>query len=136
MEKQNPHIGNENFNNMKSIEKEIRKTSPTFFQALSDYIDSKDMKDADVYNRAHVDRKIFSKLRKGQNPSKKTAIGLAIALKLDFDETNNLLNLAGYALSPSIPFDMIVAKAINHKEYDIDIINKTLYLYDLPLLGV
>jgi len=123
---------------MKNIESKFVGSGVSFSQELFNQIDAKDMTDIEVYKRAHIDRKLFSKIRRKQHlPNKKTIIALALALKLEYSEAVFLLNLAGFSLSisPSMPFDIIIANAIKNKMYDIDSVNELLYHYDLPLLG-
>ncbi|TPF87264.1 Appr-1-p processing protein [Bifidobacterium sp. UTCIF-37] len=100
-------------------------------------IDSKGLSDVDVYKRANISRKLFSKIRCGNGymPGKKTVLALAIALRLDLDETDDLLACAGYALSHSVKFDVIVEFFITHGVFDVLTINEVLFRYDQPLLG-
>lgn len=112
---------------------------PSFREVLFKMIDERGFRDSDIYKKAGIDRRHFSKIR--TNPkyrvSKNTAIALAISLELDIDETEDLLNSAGYSLSDSETFDLVIQFCIEKKIYNLDAINEALYYFSLkPLSGV
>lgn len=109
----------------------------TFSVALIKLIAAKGMTETDVYRRANIDRRHFSKIRSNAEyaPSKRTAIALAVALKLDINETRALIARAGFALSRSMLSDVIVEYFIAEGARDIFEINEALFVFDLPPLG-
>lgn len=110
----------------------------SFAEKLFELIDASNKTDPEVYKKANLDRKHFSKIRSSPHyqPSKSTAIALAIALELNLKQTEDLLRRAGYALSPSDVRDLVVEYHIKKKNYNIFEINQALFAYHQPLLGV
>ncbi|MBR5932334.1 MAG: NAD(P)H-dependent oxidoreductase [Lachnospiraceae bacterium] len=110
-------------------------------ESFSDYlfrkIDERGMKDSDCYKKANVSKQIFSNIKSNPEyiPSKTTILAFAIALQMDLEETKDLLERAGYALSHSSKLDVIVEFFIKNKKYDLFEINNTLFQYDQKLLG-
>ena len=109
----------------------------TFSEAVLHWIDRKGQRDVDIYKRANLDRKLFSKLRSDRDyrPSKQTAVALCVGLELNLDETCDLLSRAGYALSTGNKADLIVAYFIEHGMYDIYALNEALFVFEQPCLG-
>lgn len=108
-----------------------------FSDSLRALIQAKGKTEVEVYKKANIDRKLFSKIRSGNGytPSKRTVLALAIALELSLEETEKLLRKAGYALSHNNIFDIIIEYCIVHKHYKVLEVNEVLFSYDQPLLG-
>ena len=119
----------------RNIESLMGQMDETFSQRLLRLIDERGMTDSEAYNKAYVDRRHFSKIRKDVNytPNKKTVLAFAIALELSIDEAKDLLNSAGFALSRSSKTDIIVAYFLQNKIYDMFEINEILDAYGQPI---
>ncbi|MCL2766593.1 MAG: macro domain-containing protein [Peptococcaceae bacterium] len=120
-----------------SLEDLVGNLDESFSAMLLRLIDATGKKDADIYHRANIDRRLFSKIRNKESymPGKATVLAFAIALELNIEQTADLLKRAGFALSRSRKFDVIVEYFITSRKYDIYQINEVLFSYDQPLLG-
>ena len=120
-----------------SLDDILARRGETFQQRLFRLIDERHMSDPEVYKKANIDRKVFSKIRCNPeyHPKKKTAVAFAIALELDMPAMQDLLSRAGLAISPSSKFDLIVSYFVDRKIYDIFEINAALFQYNQELLG-
>jgi hypothetical protein len=108
-----------------------------FRDLLFKFIDDNNQVDAEVYKKALLDRRLFSKIRSNQDyhPNKKTVIALLLALKLELEQSLQLLKAAGYSLSESSVFDLVIVYCITHKIYDLDKVNEILEEMKLTPLG-
>ena len=113
------------------------KDENTFQTKLFYYIDSKNLKDSDVYNKVSIDRRLFSKIRsnKDYHPSKETIILLAIALELTEDELEDLLTSASYSLPMNTTYDLIIRFCFKEKIYNLNQINEFLYDHNCKVLN-
>ncbi len=120
-----------------SLADQLRAMDESFSDAVLRLVDERGMTDAQCYKRANISKQVFSKLRSNNHykPSKSTALALAVALELDLEGTRSLLNKAGMSLSHSLMMDVIVEYFIRQHQFDVMVINETLYQYDQPLLG-
>lgn len=107
------------------IDKVLERKEESFSSMLLRLIDEKGLKDSEAYKSANIDRRLFSKIRgdKDYVPSKKTAISFCFALRLELSEAKKLLGTAGYTLSESSRFDLIIMYLIENGEYDIHFAN-------------
>lgn len=120
-----------------SLDKFLESKEATFAVTLVELISKSGKKNSEIYKKANVDKKLFSKIVNNVNyhPSKETALSFAIALQLDLAQTQDLIGRAGYTLSHSSKFDLIIEYFIREKNYNIFEINEVLFAFDQVLLG-
>ena len=120
-----------------SLEDMLKQTDAGFAETLLNLIDKTGKKDSEIYNRANVSRQHFSKIRNNPayKPTKSTALAFAIALELDLEQTKDLIGRAGYALTNSSKFDVIIRFFIESGNYNMMDINTALFEFDQTLLG-
>lgn len=121
-----------------TLEEELASIGMSFHEKLFELIGQSGLDNKDVWKRANLDRKHFSKIQCDKNchPKKKTVMALCIALELDLEQAKDLLARADWAFSPSSRVDLIVQKAIAEKQYDIYQLNLVLFKYTNEILGV
>lgn len=120
-----------------SLEDMLKQADAGFTETLLKLIDKTGKKDSEIYKKANISKQHFSKIRNNPNykPTKPTAIALALALELDLDATKDLIGRAGYALTNSSKFDLIIRYFIEQGNYNVVEINIALYEFDQSLLG-
>jgi O-acetyl-ADP-ribose deacetylase (regulator of RNase III) len=123
---------------LSGVEDFLKKTGETFTTRLLRFIDERGLTDANAYHKANISRQVFSTIRNKTNyqPKKETILAFCIALELDLTETLELLKTAGYTLSDCKQSDLIVQYFIEQREYNIHLVNQTLFKFDQKLLGV
>lgn len=120
-----------------SLEDMLKQADAGFTETLLKLIDKTGKKDAEIYKKANLSKQHFSKIRNNPNykPTKPTAIALALALELDLEETKDLIGRAGFALTNSSKFDLIIRYFIENGNYNVVEINCVLFEHDQSLLG-
>ena len=120
-----------------SLEDMLKQEDAGFTETLLKLIDKTGKKDSEIYKKANISKQHFSKIRNNPHykPTKPTAIALALALELDLEQTKDLIGRAGYALTNSSKFDLIIRYFIENRQYNVVEINMALYEFDQMLLG-
>lgn len=120
-----------------SLADSLKAADTGFSEKLLQLIDQTGQKDSVIYKKANISKQHFSKIRNNPNyqPTKATAIAFALALELDLEQTMDLIGRAGFTLSKSSKFDLIIRYFIEQQEFNVVAINVALYEFDQPLLG-
>jgi hypothetical protein len=120
-----------------SLEDMLKQEDAGFTETLLKLIDQSGKKDSEIYKKANISKQHFSKIRNNPHykPTKPTAIALALALELDLEQTKDLIGRAGYALTNSSKFDLIIRYFIENRQYNVVEINCVLFEHDQSLLG-
>ena len=120
-----------------SLEEMLKQEDAGFTETLLKLIDKSGKKDSEIYKKANLSKQHFSKIRNNPHykPTKSTAIALALALELDLEETKDLIGRAGFALTNSSKFDLIIRYFIENRNYNVVQINLALYEFDQSMLG-
>lgn len=118
------------------LDEYIEETDVTFQEKLLEYIDRMGIKDSEFYNSLNLSKQMFSKLRSNKfyQPSRNTVMASCIRLRLNLTEANDLMGRAGFAFSPNNKADMVVKGCIEHKIYDVELVEDYLQSKDIPTL--
>ena len=117
--------------NYSSINDFIKQSDDILQDNIRKMILTKQLDEVEVYKKADIDRKLFSKIRTqpDYHPNKNTLLKLCLAMNLNTDETENLLNSAGYSLSKSLRSDLILRYCFGHRIFDVITVNQILDHY-------
>lgn len=126
-----------NSHKSQELNKAVDTSEETFSEMIIRKIRENGIKNSDCYKKAHIDRRLFSKIISDPfyTPQKTTAISFALSLELSLLEFEDMLRKAGFALSNTYPFDLIIKYLILNNIYDINFINEILFHYEQSPLG-
>lgn len=123
--------------NLESIDSIIIDNTITFSKMVKKIMEEKNITSKDIYKNTLINRKLFSALNVNDDyiPSRETAIMYCFGLKLNYEESNKLIKLAGYTFNEYSNFDKIIKYFIDRDIYNIDKLNDALYFYTKKCLG-